>query len=300
MAKQNKDSFLLRHDFFPQIKMLSIEQRGYLLTSIYAYATGEELPEMDAMTTMCFGFIKASMDANAAKYEGLCEQNRESGRLGGRPKRENRTVIIETDANDKKPNGFENNRTVFNETDRFSEKTDEKTRKPDVKHENPIESDSDSELESDSVSDSESDARCDRAEKQRERIFNFFLFEKNLRSASVETQRFMDVYVDRIADWTREQLEAKLRLWEIKGEVKRIVAPPEFWEMWRTAYTHSVERKIIGDYTAFAEINGVEYLAHDRVFRIHPTPRLSQFIRGCHDFQQLWRSGTITTGLRIV
>lgn len=30
MARQNKDTFLLRHDFFPQIKMLAMEQRGRL------------------------------------------------------------------------------------------------------------------------------------------------------------------------------------------------------------------------------------------------------------------------------
>ena len=46
MARQNKDTFLLRHDFFPQIKMLAMEQRGRLLTAIYAHATEEELPEM--------------------------------------------------------------------------------------------------------------------------------------------------------------------------------------------------------------------------------------------------------------
>ena len=68
MARQNKDTFLLRHDFFPQIKMLTMEQRGRLLTAIYAHATEEELPEMDELTTLCFGFIRASLDANAKKY----------------------------------------------------------------------------------------------------------------------------------------------------------------------------------------------------------------------------------------
>lgn len=98
MARQNKDTFLLRHDFFPQIKMLAMEQRGRLLTAIYAHATEEELPEMDELTTLCFGFIRASLDANAKKYYAECEQNRENGRKGGRPK---------------KADGFEENRTVF-------------------------------------------------------------------------------------------------------------------------------------------------------------------------------------------
>ena len=78
MARQNKETFLLRHDFFPQIKMLTMEQRGRLLTAIYAHATEEELPEMDELTTLCFGFIRASLDANAKKYYAECEQNREA------------------------------------------------------------------------------------------------------------------------------------------------------------------------------------------------------------------------------
>lgn len=94
MARQNKETFLLRHDFFPQIKMLAMEQRGRLLTAIYAHATEEELPEMDELTTLCFGFIRASLDANAKKYYAECEQNRENGRKGGRPKK--RTVSKKT------------------------------------------------------------------------------------------------------------------------------------------------------------------------------------------------------------
>ena len=108
MARQNKETFLLRHDFFPQIKMLTMEQRGRLLTAIYAHATEEELPEMDELTTLCFGFIRASLDANAKKYYAECEQNRENGRKGGRPK---------------KADGFEENRTVFSESGGFSSKT---------------------------------------------------------------------------------------------------------------------------------------------------------------------------------
>lgn len=162
MARQNKDTFLLRHDFFPQIKMLAMEQRGRLLTAIYAHATEEELPEMDELTTLCFGFIRASLDANAKKYYAECEQNRENGRKGGRPK---------------KADGFEENRTVFSESGGFSSK-------PAGNRENPIESVSDSDIdsESDSVSVSESETR----EEEREKFFEIFFF-RNFRNPQTKS-----------------------------------------------------------------------------------------------------------------
>lgn len=107
MAKKKIDTFILRNDFFPQIKMLDREQRGDLLTAIFAYSTGEELPDMDMVTQMCFGFIKSSLDSNSEKYQAKCDKNRENGARGGRPS--------------SKPNGSENNRTVSDESERFSE-----------------------------------------------------------------------------------------------------------------------------------------------------------------------------------
>ena len=177
MARQNKDTFLLRHDFFPQIKMLTMEQRGRLLTAIYAHATEEELPEMDELTTLCFGFIRASLDANAKKYYAECEQNRENGRKGGRPK---------------KADGFEENRTVFSESGGFSSK-------PAGNCENPIESVSDSDIdsESDSVSVSESETR----EEEREKFFEIFFF-RNFRNPANEVDRFVNHY--QATGWMRK------------------------------------------------------------------------------------------------
>lgn len=66
----------------------------------------------DRALTMAFVPIKRRMDKDAAAYREKCEKNRENGRLGGRPKKS------ET----------EENRTVFEETERFSEKP----KKPDT------------------------------------------------------------------------------------------------------------------------------------------------------------------------
>ena len=145
MAKKKIDTFILRNDFFPQIKMLDREQRGDLLTAIFAYSTGEELPDMDMVTQMCFGFIKSSLDSNSEKYQAKCDKNRENGARGGRPS--------------SKPNGSENNRTVSDESERFSEEPNGNAaddEKPIAKNGNPIKSYSDSysNLKSDSKSNS--------------------------------------------------------------------------------------------------------------------------------------------------
>lgn len=214
MAKQNKDTFLLRHDFFPQIKMLTMEQRGRLLTAIYAHATEEELPEMDELTTLCFGFIRASLDANAKKYYAECEQNRENGRKGGRPK---------------KADGLEENRTVFSESGGFYSK-------PEVKHENPIESvsDSDIDFESDSVSVSESETR----EEERERFFEIFFF-RNFRNPAHEVERFVNHY--QATGWMRKgekvvDKAALARAWAEEKTTEPPRYPVGFLQCWREIY----------------------------------------------------------------
>ena len=49
--------------------MLTLEQRGLLLTAIFAHASSAELPEMDAATKMAYAFISAQMARDAQKWE---------------------------------------------------------------------------------------------------------------------------------------------------------------------------------------------------------------------------------------
>ena len=84
-----KNNFILYTDYFEQIQMLTIEQRGVLLTACMLYQMGEELPEMDAITRMCFMFISADIRRNNEKYEKIVERRAEAGRKGGYKKWEN-------------------------------------------------------------------------------------------------------------------------------------------------------------------------------------------------------------------
>lgn len=255
MARQNKETFLLRHDFFPQIKMLTMEQRGRLLTAIYAHATEEELPEMDELTTLCFGFIRASLDANAKKYYAECEQNRENGRKGGRPK---------------KADGFEENRTVFSESGGFSSK-------PAGNRENPIESVSDSDIdsESDSVSVSESETR----EEEREKFFEIFFF-RNFRNPANEVDRFVNHY--QATGWMRKgekvvDKAALARAWTEEKTSEPLRYPVRFLQCWHEIYDRLSTVAVCRD--MLTDLQGVE-ITRDRLTLTVSSRRLAALIEG--------------------
>ena len=86
-----------------QVNLLSIEQRGVLLTAIFSYAADAELPEMDGITKMAFAFIKSRIDKDTEKYAKTIEKRKEAGKLGGRPKANGST---EKQEKAKKANGF--------------------------------------------------------------------------------------------------------------------------------------------------------------------------------------------------
>lgn len=81
-----RNSFVLYTSYLKHIELLTIEQRGMLLTAIFKYASGAEPDGMDDMTRMAFSFIKSDMNENAEKYQKTINARREAGKKGGRPK----------------------------------------------------------------------------------------------------------------------------------------------------------------------------------------------------------------------
>ena len=81
-----KDSFVLYTEYMAQIELLNMEQRGELLTSIMNHALGRASPELDAVTSMAFSFIRSRMDRDGERYEKTVEARKEAGKMGGRPK----------------------------------------------------------------------------------------------------------------------------------------------------------------------------------------------------------------------
>lgn len=85
----DKNSFILYTDYFEQLEMLSMEQRGVLLTACMMFQLGRDLPPMDDFTKMAYLFISADMRRNNAKYEEIVEQRKIAGRKGGFQKQAN-------------------------------------------------------------------------------------------------------------------------------------------------------------------------------------------------------------------
>lgn len=164
--RAGKDTFILRCEFYTQVKLLAREQRGDLLTALFAYARDEELPPLDGITSMCFEFIRASVDAYSDRYRAKCQKNRENGRRGGRPSKGDDQSIddfVETTDCERvvlKP-------TKSKKTERFYSKaneSDQRCEKPSGSErfaENTIGSKKNERAENNRDSDSDSDSECD-------------------------------------------------------------------------------------------------------------------------------------------
>ena len=118
-----KGTFILRCDFYPQVQLLSREQRGDLLTALFAYTSGEDMPSLDGITSMCFEFIRASIDSYSERYDAKCQQNRENGKRGGRPKKADAETVNQSETY--KPIVNEDNRMESEKTERFNGNTNE-------------------------------------------------------------------------------------------------------------------------------------------------------------------------------
>lgn len=99
---KQKSSFLIYHEYRKPLKLLTDEQRGQLLMALIDYSESGVVPELDGISMMAFSFIQSQMNRDSKKYENRCSSNRENGKKGGRPKKEN-----DSKENPKNPLGFE-------------------------------------------------------------------------------------------------------------------------------------------------------------------------------------------------
>lgn len=83
-----KNGFVLYHNYFNQLSLLSMEERGVLITAIFEYTRdGRIAVEMPPTVNMAFSFIKDTLDRDLAAYRARCEQFAENGKKGGRPRK---------------------------------------------------------------------------------------------------------------------------------------------------------------------------------------------------------------------
>ena len=95
-----KNSFVMYTDYQEQLELLTMEQRGYLLTAIMAYVSGDQMPEMDGVTKMAFSFIRADIDRDNEKWKKTVEARKEAGHKGGVAKQANATFARTKVANE--------------------------------------------------------------------------------------------------------------------------------------------------------------------------------------------------------
>jgi hypothetical protein len=93
---KEKVSFLMYLDYEEHFKLMTDEQLGQLLRAIMEYEKTRQVPQLDGMVKMAFSFIKAQLDRDREKYEEKCAKNKENGKRGGRPKK-NQTDIEKTE-----------------------------------------------------------------------------------------------------------------------------------------------------------------------------------------------------------
>lgn len=78
-----KGGFVLHLDYWTQLQRLSVEQRGELLTAIFAHLLSKNEPELDPATGMAYAFIIDRIDRDREKYLAKCEKLRENSGKGG-------------------------------------------------------------------------------------------------------------------------------------------------------------------------------------------------------------------------
>ena len=88
MNHTKQTSFILYHDFEPMLQLLSMEQRGMLITAIFDYSVrGMKTEDLPDVVNMAFCCIQRALERDAIAYEEKCRINAENGKKGGRPRK---------------------------------------------------------------------------------------------------------------------------------------------------------------------------------------------------------------------
>lgn len=88
MEKREKKSFILYQSYEKQIRFLTREERGDLLTAIFEYErTGKEPEGLSDSVEIVFSFISTALDRDREAYEEMCRRQSEKGKKGGRPRK---------------------------------------------------------------------------------------------------------------------------------------------------------------------------------------------------------------------
>jgi hypothetical protein len=205
------ENFVFRKEWRDALKGYPSEVRAEVYEAIMAYAFEGETIEMCDLARMAFNFIKLQLDSMREIYRKKCDRNRESAnRRWGKRDDANGCEQMQTNANGcdgirMDANGCETMRgDAINSTQLNS-------------NQNNI---------SLSLSLSGENDKVELTEEERKKIFEFFYWDKNLKYAKEETERFIAHY--EANGWCRGNSDkpvkskvALAKLWDVKLQETR-------------------------------------------------------------------------------
>ena len=77
-----KKSFVLYHDYWNWFRLLTDEELGKLIRAIFYYEREQTEPyDLNEKTIIAFYMVKDTLDRDRAKYEAVCNRNKENARI---------------------------------------------------------------------------------------------------------------------------------------------------------------------------------------------------------------------------
>ena len=136
-------SFVMYHSFEKQFSLLTMEQRGALITAIFNYnKSGEVGVELDPISEMAFSCMRDTFDRDKQAYAEMCERNRENGKKGGRPR---------NDYSYKTEGFFEKTKKAYNDKDSDMDSDVDSDNDNDNKNDNENNSDNEDKDDKDNI-----------------------------------------------------------------------------------------------------------------------------------------------------
>lgn len=77
-----KNSFVMYHDYWDWFRLLTDEELGMLIRALFIYETEHREPSaLDEKLNLIFCIIKDNLDRDRAKYEAVCNKNKNNAKL---------------------------------------------------------------------------------------------------------------------------------------------------------------------------------------------------------------------------
>lgn len=83
-----RKSLLLYTEFWEEFQLLTDEEAGQVIKALFLVEQGENPAPPTGAAGVLFSVLKRVLTKDQEKYRAVCERNRENGKKGGRPRKE--------------------------------------------------------------------------------------------------------------------------------------------------------------------------------------------------------------------